>query len=258
MARTVGDRSTRLILAGHTDTVPVNRNFPATLDGDVVHGVGTADMKGGLAVMLASAVSHSLAPIELTYVFYAREEVRAADSGLGELFEARPELLRGDLAIIGEPTAAQIEAGCQGTLRLEIVLRGARAHSARPWTGRNAIHRSAAVIEAIALAGERRPVLDGCEFRESTQVVGIDGDYDKAWPGAASLGVRPTIAEGLKPALELHLLDFDRDIYGAHVTVNFLHKLRDEARFESLEALTTHIARDVASIRNYFQNMKNG
>ena len=175
VARTVGDRSTRLILAGHTDTVPVNRNFPATIAGDVVHGVGTADMKGGLAVMLASAVSHSMAPIELTYVFYAREEVRAADSGLGELFETRPELLRGDLAILGEPTAAQIEAGCQGTLRLEIVLRGARAHSARPWTGRNAIHRSAAVIEAIALAGERRPVLDGCEFRESTQVVGIDG-----------------------------------------------------------------------------------
>jgi riboflavin kinase/FMN adenylyltransferase len=92
----------------------------------------------------------------------------------------------------------------------------------------------------------------------AVEVVGIDGDYDKAWPGAASLGVRPTIAEGLKPALEVHLLDFDRDIYGAHVTVNFLHKLRDEARFESLEALTTHIARDVASIRNYFQNMKNG
>lgn len=88
--------------------------------------------------------------------------------------------------------------------------------------------------------------------------VHVEGIGDKPLPGAASLGVRPTIASGLKPALEVHLLDFDRSIYGAHVAVNFLHKLRDEARFESLEELTAHIARDVAAIRNYFQNIQNG
>ncbi len=88
--------------------------------------------------------------------------------------------------------------------------------------------------------------------------VHVEGIVDKPLPGAASLGVRPTIASGLKPVLEVHLLDFDRSIYGAHVAVNFLHKLRDEARFESLEELTAHIARDVAAIRNYFQNIQNG
>ena len=77
-------------------------------------------------------------------------------------------------------------------------------------------------------------------------------------PGAASLGVRPTLAEGLKPVLEVHLLDFDRSIYGAHVTVNFMHKLRDEAKYASLEALKAQIARDVLATRTYFANKQNG
>ena len=71
-------------------------------------------------------------------------------------------------------------------------------------------------------------------------------------PGAASIGVRPTLAEGLKPVLEVHLLDFDRDIYGSHVDVNFLHKLRDEAKYDSLDALKAQIARDVAAVRDFF------
>ena len=71
--------------------------------------------------------------------------------------------------------------------------------------------------------------------------------------GAASLGVRPTLADGLKPVLEVHLLDFDRDIYGSHVTVNFLHKLRDEEKYASLDLLKHQIARDVADVRAYFE-----
>ena len=85
----------------------------------------------------------------------------------------------------------------------------------------------------------------------AVEVAGIDSH---PLPGAASLGVRPTLAEGLKPVLEVHLLDFDRDIYGTHVTVNFLHKLRDEERYETLDALKAQIARDVASVRNYFEH----
>lgn len=88
--------------------------------------------------------------------------------------------------------------------------------------------------------------------------VQVDGIADQPLPGAASLGTRPTLEEGLKPVLEVYLLDFDQNIYGAHVTVNFLHKHRDEARFDTLEELTAHIAQDVTAIRNYFQNIKNG
>jgi riboflavin kinase / FMN adenylyltransferase len=76
------------------------------------------------------------------------------------------------------------------------------------------------------------------------------GERDLA--GAASLGVRPTVDRSGKPVLEVHLLDFEGDIYGAHVSVHFLHKLRDEAKFDSLDALKAQIARDVAAARAYF------
>jgi riboflavin kinase/FMN adenylyltransferase len=83
--------------------------------------------------------------------------------------------------------------------------------------------------------------------------VTVSGVAAQPLPGAANVGVRPTLAEGLKPVLEVHLLDFDRDIYGAHVDVNFLHRLRDEARFESLDALKAQIARDIVAVRRYFE-----
>ncbi len=83
--------------------------------------------------------------------------------------------------------------------------------------------------------------------------VSVDG-LGKQVFGAASVGVRPTIAEGLKPVLEVHLLDFDREIYGEHVHVNFHHKLRDEAKYATLDALKAQIARDVEDTRNYFLN----
>ena len=84
--------------------------------------------------------------------------------------------------------------------------------------------------------------------------VTVSGIEARPLPGAANIGVRPTVGAGLKPVLEVHLLDFDRDIYGLHVDVNFMHKLRDEAKFDSLDALKAQIARDVADVRTYFAN----
>jgi len=82
--------------------------------------------------------------------------------------------------------------------------------------------------------------------------VTVSGLDKRHLPGAASLGVRPTLGAGLRPVLEVHLFDFDREIYGQHLTVHFLHKLRDEARYDSFEALTAQIARDVVATREYF------
>ena len=175
VARTMLGRSQRLLLAGHTDTVPINGNVPSRRDGDVLHGCGTADMKSGLAVMIELARSVREPIVDVTYVFYEAEEVAAEFNGLKTLFAERPDLLAADVALLGEPTDGIIEAGCQGTMRLEVVLHGARAHTARPWMGRNAIHRLAAVLQAIESWPGREPVVEGCRFREALQAVRVEG-----------------------------------------------------------------------------------
>lgn len=175
VARTNLGRARRLVLAGHTDTVPANGNEVARIEGDRLWGVGASDMKGGLAVMLELARTVREPVVDVTWVFYAREEVAASHSGLGELFAERPDLLAGDVALLGEPTSAAIEAGCQGTLRALVSLRGERAHTARPWMGRNAVHRLADLLAALAGREERRPVIEGLEFREATQAVAVSG-----------------------------------------------------------------------------------
>jgi riboflavin kinase/FMN adenylyltransferase len=86
----------------------------------------------------------------------------------------------------------------------------------------------------------------------------VSGLDKRFLPGAASLGVRPTLGQGLRPVLEVHLFDFDREIYGSHVSVHFLHKLRDEAKYDSLEALTAQITRDVQATQDYFSGEHHG
>ena len=175
VARTTLGRSQRLVLAGHTDTVPVNNNGKARIDGDVVWGLGSADMKAGLAVMTELARDLERPALDVTYVFYAREEVAGEHSGLEEIFVARPELLAGDAAVLGEPTSGRIEAGCQGTLRVKVTLRGVRAHTARPWMGRNAIHRLSGLLARLASFEPRAPVVAGLQFREALQAVAVAG-----------------------------------------------------------------------------------
>jgi succinyl-diaminopimelate desuccinylase len=201
VARTVLGRRYRLILAGHTDTVPPNANEQARIEGDRLYGVGATDMKGGLAVMLDLARTVEAPAVDVSYVFYAREEIAASESGLRELWAARPDLLAGDAALLGEPTLAVLEAGCQGTMRLEVRLRGTRAHTARPWMGRNAIHRLAGVLDALAAYEERRPVLDGCEYREALQAVHVEGGVSgNVVPDEVTLVVNHRFAPDRDPA----------------------------------------------------------
>ena len=174
VARTNLGRGHRLILAGHTDTVPGDTSG-SRLDADVLWGLGTTDMKGGLAVMLELARVVREPTVDVTWVFYAREEVAIVHNGLRELFAEAPELLAGDVAILGEPTAGAIEAGCQGTMRLEVTLAGARAHTARPWMGRNAVHRLGSLLTALEAYPHREPVVDGCRYREALQAVHVEG-----------------------------------------------------------------------------------
>jgi succinyl-diaminopimelate desuccinylase len=175
VARTEQGRPHRLALAGHTDTVPANGNARAVVDGDVLRGLGACDMKGGLAAMLDVARTVAEPAVDVTYVFYACEEVALEHNGLRQLLETAPELLAADCALLGEPTSAAIEAGCQGSMRARVTMRGERAHTARPWMGSNAIHRLGPVLDRLSGYDARRPIIDGCEYREAMQAVAVDG-----------------------------------------------------------------------------------
>ena len=227
VARTELGRARRVVLGGHTDTVPANGNATARLEGDRLHGVGSADMKGGLAVMLELARSVTEPAIDVTYVLYAREEIASAESGLGELFELRPDLLEADAAVLGEPTTGAIEAGCQGTLRLRVVLKGARAHTARPWMGRNAVHRLAGVLGVLDGYQERRPVIDGLTFREALQAVAVEaGVAGNVVPDEAVVTINHRFApDRTLEEAEAHV----RDLLGPHLEDGDVVELVDAA-----------------------------
>jgi succinyl-diaminopimelate desuccinylase len=175
VARTHLGRPQRLVLAGHTDTVPANGNERARIDGDVLWGLGSCDMKGGVAVLLELATTVAEPVYDVTYVFYECEEIDSRYNGVERLFRERPDLLAGDAALLAEPTGSVVEAGCQGTMRIRVTMTGRRAHSARAWMGVNAIHRLAPVVTAVAGFEGRRVDVDGCHYREGLQVVGIEG-----------------------------------------------------------------------------------
>lgn len=174
VASTRGHQARRVIVAGHLDTVP-GEVSAARVEGERLIGLGACDMKGSLAVMLCEAERDVPRKVEITWVFYAREEIARHESGLLELAELRPDLLVADVAILGEPTGGVVEAGCQGTLRLGVTLRGARAHTARPFTGRNAIHRMGELITRVAAYEPRAAEIDGVTYVEQLQVVFVDG-----------------------------------------------------------------------------------
>jgi succinyl-diaminopimelate desuccinylase len=201
VARTSLARPMRLLLGGHTDTVPVNGNLPGRVEGDVLHGLGAADMKGGVAVLLELALAVTEPAVDVTYVFYECEEVEARFNGLGRLEREAPELLACDAAILAEPTSSRIEAGCQGTLRAVVTMRGARAHTARAWMGVNAVHRLGEVLRRLESYEARRPVLDGCEFHEGLQAVMVEGGVaGNVVPDAATLTVNHRFAPDRSPA----------------------------------------------------------
>lgn len=175
VARTDLGRPERVLIGGHLDTVPVNANLPHRLDDGLLFGLGACDMKGGVAVALLLAATVSEPTRDVTYVFYDCEEVEARFNGLQRLADERPDLLEADLAILMEPSDAGIEAGCQGTLRVEVTTRGERAHSARSWLGSNAIHSSGEVLARLTAYVPRHPVIDGLEYREGLNAVGIRG-----------------------------------------------------------------------------------
>ncbi|GAA2131288.1 succinyl-diaminopimelate desuccinylase [Kitasatospora kazusensis] len=175
VARTNLGRPERVLLAGHLDTVPIADNVPSYVDGDLLYGCGTSDMKSGVAVQLRLAATLTEPNHDLTFVFYDCEEIEASRNGLGHLAKHRPDWLAADFAILMEPSGAMVEGGCQGTMRAQIALTGTRAHAARSWLGDNAIHHAAELLGRLASYEPRRVEIDGLEYREGLNAVKIEG-----------------------------------------------------------------------------------
>ena len=204
LARTDLGRPTRVILAGHLDTVPIADNMPSHRDADHIYGCGASDMKSGDAVFLHLLATVADPAHDLTLVLYDCEEIDASANGLGRIERELPDWLHADVAILGEPSGGYIEAGCQGTLRAVVSTAGTRAHSARSWLGDNAIHRLGAVLERLSDYQGRVVDIDGCAYREGLSAVRVDGGVaGNVIPDAASVTVNFRFAPDRDPAAAL-------------------------------------------------------
>jgi succinyl-diaminopimelate desuccinylase len=223
LARTQLGRPSRVLLAGHLDTVPIADNLPSRRVDDELHGCGTVDMKSGDAVFLHLAATVAEPAHDITLVFYDCEEIESAANGLGRIQRELPDWLQADVAILGEPSGGFIEAGCQGTLRVVVSAAGTRAHSARSWMGDNAIHKLGVVLDRLTAYQARDVDIDGCTYREGLSAVRIDGGVaGNVIPDTASVTVNFRFAP-------------DRSVAGALAHV---HELLDglDVRIEQTDA----------------------
>jgi len=187
-----GDPAAPVVLAGHLDTIPAQGNIPGRIADGAVHGLGASDMKGGIAVMIELA--RAGAPGR--YLFFNREEVPVSESPLPALF-ATPLLDGTQLAVVLEPTDCILHAGCVGNLQARVHFHGESAHSARPWTGVNAIHELVQGLQELVRLEPLDVELDGLVYREVVSAVRVDGGIaSNVIPAAASVELNFRYAPG--------------------------------------------------------------
>jgi succinyl-diaminopimelate desuccinylase len=217
LARTRLGRSERVVIAGHLDTVPEAGNLPSKLVGDRLYGLGACDMKGGVAVALKLAASIERPTRDVTYLWYDCEEVEAARNGLGRIARTHPGWLTADFAVLMEPSNGTVEAGCQGTLRVDVTVRGERAHSARAWMGSNAIHATSGVLDRLRAYQPRQPVVDGLQYREGLNAVLVRGGVAaNVIPDECVVSVNYRFAPGRS---EQQALDHVREVFDGYEVV---------------------------------------
>ncbi len=202
-----------LALFGHLDTVPLQPgDFPARREGGRVLGRGASDMKGAVAVMLElferlGPEVRAALPVEPVVVLYDREEGPYEESGLMPVLDARPDLLRVQLALCLEPTDLALQVGCCGSMHATFTFQGRAAHSARPWQGENAVHKAGALLAHLQALAPREVVFTsaatadapGAEvtFREVLNITRIEGFTGRnVLPAACALNLNYRFAPG--------------------------------------------------------------
>ncbi len=191
-----------VVLAGHLDTVPAQGNLPGRLEDGVVHGLGASDMKGGVAVMieLARWAAAAETGLDLGFLFFPREEIAVGESPLPSFFE-RGLVDAAELVIVLEPTDLQVHAGCLGNIVARVVVEGVAAHSARPWTGVNAIDLALHELRPLAGIPPIDVEIEGLVFREVISMTTIHGGIaENVVPGRVEATVNYRFAPGRSTA----------------------------------------------------------
>ena len=209
----------QLLLAGHLDTVPDRQTGPVRVEGDEVFGCGASDMKGGVAVILDLLLDATTRGTDIVGVLYEKEEGPYLDSGLGPVFDAET-FDEVTLALCLEPTDGIVHHGCVGTLHATVTIEGTRAHSARPWHGDNALHKSAGFIADVAAFGVRDVDVEGLCFREVMNITTARaGEARNVIPDKAEFNLNYRYAPGRDPASARQVV---LDLVGNRWSVEFV------------------------------------
>jgi succinyl-diaminopimelate desuccinylase len=194
-----------VLLAGHSDTVPVQGNLPGRIVGDAVHGLGASDMKGSLAVMLELArwlgAETPALGRDVAFLVFGHEELSLQESLVPHALAGCPLVRESELVVMMEPTANQLHAGCLGNISARLEFEGVAAHSARPWLGRNAIHEAVRGLQRVASAPVAEVELDGLVFREVISATTIQGGVaNNVIPDLVTCGLNFRYAPNRTPA----------------------------------------------------------